>query len=58
MCPLCLTSLALTVTTTTGIGAAALSVAARASKSLANRSPRHADPGVPETPAAPARGGR
>jgi hypothetical protein len=34
MCPLCLTSLAVTVATTTGIGASAVAVATRVAKSL------------------------
>jgi hypothetical protein len=40
MCPLCLTSLAVTVTTTTGIGAAVTAVAVRATKSLRKRGAR------------------
>jgi hypothetical protein len=35
MCPLCLTSLAITVATTTGVGATAVAVATRVAKSLA-----------------------
>jgi hypothetical protein len=35
MCPLCLTSLAVTVATTTGVGATAVAVATRVVKSLA-----------------------
>ena len=37
MCPVCLTSLALTVATTTGVGATAAAVATRVAKSLARR---------------------
>jgi hypothetical protein len=37
MCPLCLTSLAVTVATTTGVGATAAAVATRVTKSLVRR---------------------
>jgi hypothetical protein len=46
MCPLCLTSLAVTVATTTGAGAAAVAVATRVAKSLARRAGTDAAPSV------------
>lgn len=39
MCPVCLTSLAVTVTTTTGVGAAAIAAVTRVAKSLVHRPP-------------------
>jgi hypothetical protein len=46
MCPLCLTSLAVTVATTTGVGATAAAIATRVVKSLARR-PSSPDTAVP-----------
>jgi hypothetical protein len=43
MCPLCLTSLAVTVATTTGIGASAVAVATRVAKSLGRSQAPDAD---------------
>jgi hypothetical protein len=43
MCPLCLTSLAITLTMTTGIGAAAVAAATRIAKSLAPGGPNDAN---------------
>jgi hypothetical protein len=50
MCPMCLTSLAITVATTTGVGATAAAVATRVAKSLVRRpsSPDAAAPAASE----------
>jgi hypothetical protein len=50
MCPMCLTSLAVTVATTTGVGATVAAVATRMARSLVRRppSPDAAAPAAPE----------
>ncbi len=61
MCPVCLTSLAVTVATTTGIGTSVAAVAMRVTRAYARRAP--ASPGAtgpapaalaPDTPVRPA----
>lgn len=47
MCPLCLTSLAVTVATTTGVGATAAAVATRVAKSLVRRPSPDATASIP-----------
>jgi len=58
MCPLCLTSLAVTVATTTGVGATAAAVATRLAKSLARRQTPEATGPAPADQTQEAGGGR
>jgi hypothetical protein len=58
MCPLCLTSLAITVATTTGVGATAVAVAARVAKSLVRPPEPDTNAPAPVDPTQEERGGR
>ncbi len=58
MCPMCLTSLAVTIATTTGVGATAVAVAARAAKSLVRPARHDAAASTTVAPAAQEGGGR